>query len=97
MSVSSHLNNVRTTTKIINSNCPNGQIIRSTMEGELYFPMLANIAIQAHILPNIKYFIVSIGSLRDAGCTVTLKIKYVTVVYKDDIILLGWRNHSNTF
>ena len=49
------------------------------MEGELDLPMLPNISRQAHILPNLKHSLVSIGALFDAGCTVTFKIKYVTV------------------
>ena len=44
MTVPVHLNNVRPTTKIINENFPNGQIIRSTMEGESDLPMLLYIA-----------------------------------------------------
>ena len=95
MAVSAHLNNAQPKTKIINEKCPTGHIIRSTMEGELDFPMLPNIARQAHISPNIKHSLVSIGSLCDAGCTVTFKIKYVTVVYKYDMILRGWRNHHD--
>ena len=35
MSVSDQLNNVQPTTNIINEIFPNGQIIRSTMEGEI--------------------------------------------------------------
>ena len=44
---------------------------------------------------NINHSLVSIGNLCDAGFTVTLKIKYVIVVYKDEIILQEWRNHQN--
>ena len=95
MAVSAHLNNVRPTTNIINETFPNGNIIISTMEGELDLPMLPNIARQAHIFPNIKHSLVLIGSLCDAGCTVTFKIKYFTVVYKYDIILQWWRNHHD--
>ena len=35
MALSAQLNNVKPTTKITNAEFPNGQIIRSTMEGEL--------------------------------------------------------------
>ena len=35
MAVSTHLKNVRPTKNIINEKYPNGQIIRSTMEGEI--------------------------------------------------------------
>ena len=43
MAVSSYLNSVRPTTNIINEIPPNRQVIRSTMEDELYLPMLLNI------------------------------------------------------
>ena len=59
--------------------------------------MLPNTARQEHIYPNIKHSLVSIGELCDAGCTVTFNIKHVTVFYKDDIIIRGWRNHHNKF
>ena len=57
--------------------------------------MLPNTARQAHIFPNIKYSLVSIGALYDSVCTVTFKIKEVIFVYKDDMILRGWINHHN--
>ena len=63
MSVSSHLNNVQPTTNIIDAKYPNGQIIRSKIEGRLDLTMLPNIAIGAHIFPNIKHSLVSIGAL----------------------------------
>ena len=96
MEVSAHLNNVQPATKIINAKFPNGYIIRSTIEGGLDLPVLPNIARQEHILPNIKQSLVFIGALCDAICTVTFKIKYGTVIYKDDIILWGCRIHHNT-
>ena len=40
MAVSAHLNNVWPTINIINEKNPNGHIIRSTMEGKIYLPML---------------------------------------------------------
>ena len=95
MSVSAHLKHVRPTTKIINEKFPYGQIIRSTTEGGLYLPMLPSKTRQSHILPNIKHSILSLGSLCDAGCTVTFCIKYVTVFYKNNIILQGWIKHHN--
>ena len=95
MAVSSHLNNVRPTTKIINTHFPNEQIIRSTMEGELDLPMLPSTAIYAHIFPNIKHSLVYIIALYDAGCIVTFIIKDVTAMYKNNIILRGWINHLN--
>ena len=57
--------------------------------------MLPNIARQAHISPNIKHSLFSIGALCDSGRTVTFKTKYVTVVYKYNIIPRGWRNHHD--
>ena len=57
------------------------------MEGGLDLPMLSNAARQSHIFPNIKHSLVSIGELCDAGCTVTFKGKYITAVYKYDIII----------
>ena len=95
MVVSAYLNNVQPTKKIINEKIPNSHIIRSTIEGELDLPMLPKIEKKAHIFPNIKHSQVSIGSLCDAGFTVIFKIKYVTVVYKYDIITQEWRNHHN--
>ena len=80
MAVSDHLKNVRPTTNIIIETFPNGNIIRSTMKGELDLPMLPNISRQAHIFPNIKHSLFLIESLCDDGCTVTFKIKDVTVV-----------------
>ena len=65
------------------------------MEGGLYLPMLTNIARQAHIFPNIKHSLVYIGALIDAGCIVKFRIKYVTLIYKNDIFLQGCRNHQN--
>ena len=65
------------------------------MEAELDLPILPRTAIKAHILPNIKHSLVSIGSLHDAGCTVTFRIEYVTFIYNNDIILLCWRNHQH--
>ena len=52
------------------------------MEAELDLPILPRTAIKAHIFPNIKHSLVSIGSLHDAGCTVTFRIKSVTVIEK---------------
>ena len=57
------------------------------MERELDSPMLPNTSRHAHIFPNIRHSLVSIGALYDAGCTVTFKLKEVNVIYKDDIIL----------
>ena len=57
--------------------------------------MLPSTSIQAHVSPNINNSLVSIGALCDVECTVTFKIKGVTVVYQNDIILRGWRNHQN--
>ena len=65
------------------------------MEGELDLSILTNIPIQVHIFPNIKYSLVTIVELCDTGCTVIFNIKDVIVVYKDDIILLGWKTHQN--
>ena len=87
--------NVQQTTNIINSKFPNGQIIISTMEGVLDLPMLPNTEILAHIFPNIKHSLVSIVELCDVVCTVKFKKKYVTAVYKEEIILRGWRNQHN--
>ena len=95
MELFSHLNNVQPITKIINAKFPNGYMIVSTMGGELDLPMLPNASRQAHILPNMKHSLVSIGALYDTNYTVTFKIKYVTIVYKDDIIPRGWRNYHN--
>ena len=94
--VSSHLNNMQPKTNIINAKFPNEKIIRSTMERGLGLPMLPNIARQAHAFPNIKKSLVSIGASCDASFTVTFKIKDVTVVYKDNISLRGWKKHHNT-
>ena len=79
MALSAHQNNVRHTMNIINEKFPNEQIIRSTLEGELYLLMLPITSRMAHILPNIKHSLVFIGALCDAGFIVTLIIKYVTV------------------
>ena len=95
MAVSAHLYNVRPTTNIINAKFPNGKIIKPTMEGGLYLPMLPNTARQANISPHIKHPLVSIGALYDVRCIVTFRIKYFTVMYKNNIILRGWRNHQN--
>ena len=65
------------------------------MKGGLYLPMLSNIEKQAHIFPNIKHSLVSIGALYSSSCTLVFNIKEVTVVYKYNIILRGWRNHNN--
>ena len=86
---------MRTETKNINTKFTNGQIIKFKTEGELDSLMLPNTARRAHILPNIKHSLVSIGALCDASYTVTFKIKEVTVIYKYNIILLGCRYHHN--
>ena len=65
------------------------------MEGVLDLPMLPNTEILAHIFPNIKHSLVSIVELCDVVCTVKFKKKYVTAVYKEEIILRGWRNQHN--
>ena len=57
--------------------------------------MLPSTAIKAHILPNIKHSLVYIRALFDAGCTVTIRIKDDTLVYKNNKILRGWINHPN--
>ena len=54
MAVSDHLKNVRPTTNIIIETFTNGNIIISTMEGELDLPMIPDISTQAHIFPNTK-------------------------------------------
>ena len=95
MAVSANLNNVCATTKSVQEKFPNRQIIKSTLEGILDPPMLTNIAIQAHIFPNIRHSLVSILSLFDAVCTVIFKTKNCIVVYKDEIILREWRNNQN--
>ena len=53
------------------------------MEGDFDLTMLPEISEQAHILPNIKYSIVSTRSLCDSRCVVTFKTNDVIVVYKD--------------
>ena len=65
------------------------------MEGELYLHMLPITERQAHILQNINHSLFSIVSLCDMGCIVKFRIKYITVMYKNDSILRGWRNHHN--
>ena len=60
------LNNVKPKRTNYQWKYPNEKIIISTIEGELDFPMLPNIERQAHILPNIKNSLVSIGALCDA-------------------------------
>ena len=92
MELSAHINNVRLTINIINAKFPNGKIFRST---ELYLPMLPSTTRQAHIFPNIKHSPVAIGALCDELCIVTFIIKGVTVMYKNNIILRGWRNYQN--
>ena len=67
------------------------------MEGELYLPILPSTARQAHILPNIKHSPVYMGALCDAGCIFIIRIKDVTVVYKNKTMLKVWRNHLNKF
>ena len=62
------------------------------MFGSTYYNRHRNIGAN---FTNINHSLVSIGNLCDAGFTVTLKIKYVIVVYKDEIILQEWRNHQN--
>ena len=57
--------------------------------------MLPITARQSHIIPNINHSLVSIASLCDAGCTVKYRVKYVTVVYKNGIILQEWIKHQN--
>ena len=79
----------------INSKCPNGQIFKSTMEGDLEVPMLSDIAKQALISHKLNHLLVSIGALCYSGFIVIFKIKHVIVVYKDKIILREWRNHQN--
>ena len=53
------------------------------MEGELYLPMLPRTSRQAHIFPNIKHSLVSIGALCGAGCISTFRIKDVMVMYQE--------------
>ena len=65
------------------------------MEGNLYLPMLPDIARQVPIFPNINNSLLFIGSLFDAGCTVNVKIKYIIVIYKDEIIPRGWGHQQN--
>ena len=65
---------MRPTTKIINKKCPNGQILRSKMEGKLYFPVITSTERKANIFSNTKHSLVSVRALFDAGCTVTLRI-----------------------
>ena len=65
------------------------------MEGELDLPTLPSTEGQAQILLNIKQSLVSIGALCDAGWFGTFIIKDVTVMYKNNIIIRGWRNHKN--
>ena len=80
MSVSPNINNVRPTTNIINAKFSYRQIIISTMEGELYLPMLLSTVLKSQILLNTKQSLVSIGALYDKGCIVTLRIKGLTVM-----------------
>ena len=89
MAVSQHLKQLRPKTNIINEKFPNGQIIRPTMKGGLYLPILPNTEGQAYVSPNIKHSLVSNGQLCDDCCTVTFKIKDVSVVYKENMILQG--------
>ena len=65
--------NMLTTTNIINIKFPYGNIIRSTMKGGLYLPMLKNTARQAHIYPNIKHSLVTFRALCDASLTETFR------------------------
>ena len=87
MALSAKLNHVQVTTNIISQKCPNRKIIRSTLEGGLYLPMITSIEGQAHISTDIKHSPVFIGALCDAECIVTFRIKYVTMIYKNNIIL----------
>ena len=43
----------------------------------------------------MKHALVYIGALFDAVYIVTFNIKYFPLVYKDNIILWGWRSHHN--
>ena len=61
------------------SKFPNGQIIKSTMEGDLDIPMLPDIARKAHI----KHLLVSIGDSCDTGFTVTSEIKDDIDIHKE--------------
>ena len=72
-----------------NVKCTNGQIIKYTLEGYLDLPMITDISRKSHTFTNIKHSLVSIGSLCDAECTVTFKIKYFIVIYKGKIIIQG--------
>ena len=73
MTVDAVLLNVRSITKPIGEKFPNGQIIKSTMQGELNLLMLLETARKAHVFPSLNQSLVSIGALCDAGCNVIFK------------------------
>ncbi len=66
----------------------------STHLAKLPIPALPLAARMAHIVPALQsHSLVSIGTLRDAGCDVTFTTTTVTLRHNDVIVMAGTRTH----
>jgi hypothetical protein len=71
---------------------PNGSLMHSTHEAELFLPGLPLAARRCHIIPALSTQpLLSIGQLCDAGCTVTFTATCATVLFAGAPILQGQR------
>jgi hypothetical protein len=71
---------------------PNGSIMHSTHEAELFLPGLPRAARRCHIIPALSTQpLLSIGQLCDAGCTVEFTATCATVFFDGSPILQGHR------
>jgi hypothetical protein len=63
-----------------------------THEAELDMPMLPAVAKRVHIIPELAtHTLLSIGQLCDAGCDVAFTAEEITVKYKGNTVLSGYR------
>ena len=74
---------------------PNGERLQNTHECHLNIPLLNTSAKLARIFPGIQHSLLSLGQLCDGGCKIHLDAKIVQVIFNEQVIMTGYRNHNN--
>ena len=74
---------------------PNGKTMTTTKTVKLALDNLPNIAKIANILPGLHNNLISVAALCKAGCSVKFTTNDCLVLYKNKVVLRGWRDSTN--